>query len=89
MPNMSFYAKVSSHKYVENHVSYKKESHDVIVVGSGILVYLLQLKLKKQAWLVVPVTILPVAGVIQGSRDEYQKKFTKYQNDTPELHAKN
>ena len=27
------------------------------------------------------------AGVIQGSGDKYQKEFTKYQNDNPELHA--
>lgn len=95
MPNMPVYAKVSSQKYVENHVSFK-DGYDVIVVGSGISGLSAAIEAKKHGNDVVIFektglvggTSNYSAGVIQGSGDEYQKKFTKYQNDTPELHAK-
>lgn len=94
-PNMPVYAKVSNQKFIEAKVDFK-DSYDVIVVGSGISGLSAAIEAKKQGNKVVVFektgmiggTSNYSAGVIQGSGDEYQKRFTEYKNDTPELHAK-
>ena len=93
-PNYPVYAKVNNNKYIASQVQFD-DTYDVIVVGSGISGLSAAIEAKKHGNSVVIFektgmvggTSNYSAGVIQGSGDKYQKEFTSYQNDNPELHA--
>lgn len=93
--NKPIYPKVSGKYLPANQVDFDDE-YDVIIAGSGISGLSAAIEAKKHGNKVIVFektgmiggTSNYAAGVIQGSGDKYQKKFTKYQHDTPELHAK-